>query len=84
MLERRKHKEEGKFPGKVLEPHLSHVRETPLLNREGTTKGHFCSFAEKGRGLDPQDPSPSCVPVKYETGSQIFYHVVPPGQFCHP
>ena len=19
-------------------------------------KGHFCSFAEKGRGLDPQDP----------------------------
>ena len=22
--------------------------------------GHFCSFAEKGKGLDSQDPSSSC------------------------
>ena len=33
------------------------LKKTPFLIQEG----HFCSFAEKGRGLDSQDP-PSCVP----------------------
>ena len=48
----------GEFLGRCL----YHVRETPILNREGTTKnGRFCSVVEKGRGLDPKYP-PSCAP----------------------
>ena len=28
-------------------PHYSDVRKMPILNREGTTKGHVRSFAER-------------------------------------
>ena len=49
--------------GNFLGPNLFHISETPFLNREGITKGHFYSFAENGRHLDPQDISPSCVPA---------------------
>ena len=37
---------------------LFHVMETPFLSRQGTTKGYFHSFDEKGQGYRPSG-SPS-------------------------
>ena len=52
----------GQNPRKFLEPHLSMLGKCPFEWRGHYNKGHFCSFAGKGRGLDPQDPSPICGP----------------------
>ena len=35
-------------------------------------RGNLCSLAEKGRGQDPQDPSPSCTPG-HKTAKHIDY-----------
>ena len=44
---------DGESPAKYSEPRLSHVKESPSLNREGSTKKvHFCSFAEYSRAVD--------------------------------
>ena len=37
----------GEALRKVLRPNLFHVRETPFLKREDTTKGQFSSFVER-------------------------------------
>ena len=34
-----------------------------FVKERALQKGHFCSFAEKGRGLNPQDLS-NCVPAQ--------------------
>ena len=39
-----KHGDGGEGPGKFMEPHLFHVRMTPLLNKEGITKRAFSFF----------------------------------------
>ena len=53
-------------PGKFSESSLSHLRKTPFCDIErALQKGNFCSFAEKDRGLDPQD-LPSCTPARVE------------------
>ena len=48
-----------KGPRKLLERGLFHVRETPILNREGTK----VFFADNGSSLDSEDPSASCAPT---------------------
>ena len=48
----------SKARGKFLNSCLFHLMKMPFL----MWRGHFCSSAEKGRGVDPQD-LPSCVPV---------------------
>ena len=48
----------GQAPEKLLEARFFHLRETPFDIERALQKGHFCSFAEKGRGLDPQDLPP--------------------------
>ena len=48
----------GRSPRKNLAPRLFHLKETSLL----IWRGSFCSFAEKGRDLDPRTLH-SCAPM---------------------
>ena len=56
-----------KVPGKSLESRLYNFKKMLFFYIERTLQnGHLCSFAEKGRGPDPQD-SPSCAYVHYHS-----------------
>ena len=52
----------GEAQGIILGPNLFRVSEMIILNRDNTKKRYFRFSAEKGRGLDPNDSSPSCAP----------------------
>ena len=41
---------------------VSMLGKRPFQKNQPLQKANFCSFAEKGRSINPQDPSPSCVP----------------------
>ena len=57
-----------KVPGKSLESRLYNFKKMLFFDIERTLQtGHLCSFAEEGRGPDPQD-SLSCAYVHFPSG----------------
>ena len=59
----------GEPPRKFGRPLLSIFGRALFDIKRALQKGNFRSFAEKGRGPDPQDP-PSCVTDKFEKGKR--------------
>ena len=59
----------GEPPRKFGQPRLSVFGSALFDIKRALQKGSFHSFAEKGRGPDPQDP-PSCATDKFEKGKR--------------
>ena len=52
---------------KLVQLRLFHLKETLFLIQKGHYKKNTCSFAEKAKGLDPQDPLVARLTVLYYT-----------------